>query len=96
MEGQERLELSTPCLRGRCSNQLSYWPTIDKKVLTQYSGAVRPRKVVRAPGALLYFSAVNASDRQLSYWPVTRAIIAYMSINVKCYDAKKLFVAGDW
>ena len=26
MEGQERLELSTPCLRGRCSNQLSYWP----------------------------------------------------------------------
>ena len=28
MEGQERLELSTPCLRGRCSNQLSYWPII--------------------------------------------------------------------
>ena len=27
LEGQERLELSTPCLRGRCSNQLSYWPT---------------------------------------------------------------------
>gem|GEM_PF-5983913 len=26
LEGQERLELSTPCLRGRCSNQLSYWP----------------------------------------------------------------------
>ena len=26
VEGQERLELSTPCLRGRCSNQLSYWP----------------------------------------------------------------------
>lgn len=29
MEGQERLELSTPCLRGRCSNQLSYWPASE-------------------------------------------------------------------
>ena len=27
MEGQVGLEPTTPCLRGRCSNQLSYWPT---------------------------------------------------------------------
>ncbi len=26
LEGQEGLEPSTPCLKGRCSNQLSYWP----------------------------------------------------------------------
>ena len=26
MEGQVGLEPTTPCLRGRCSNQLSYWP----------------------------------------------------------------------
>jgi DNA invertase Pin-like site-specific DNA recombinase len=27
MEGQMGLEPMTPCLKGRCSNQLSYWPT---------------------------------------------------------------------
>ena len=27
LEGQRGLEPRTPCLRGRCSNQLSYWPT---------------------------------------------------------------------
>ena len=28
MEGQVGLEPTTPCLRGRCSNQLSYWPIL--------------------------------------------------------------------
>ncbi len=27
MEGPVRLELTTPCLKGRCSNQLSYGPS---------------------------------------------------------------------
>ena len=26
LEGQMGLEPMTPCLKGRCSNQLSYWP----------------------------------------------------------------------
>jgi hypothetical protein len=26
LEGPVRLELTTPCLKGRCSNQLSYGP----------------------------------------------------------------------
>jgi len=29
MEDQEGLEPSTPCLRGRCSNQLSYWSVLS-------------------------------------------------------------------
>ena len=28
MEGPVRLELTTPCLKGRCSNQLSYGPLL--------------------------------------------------------------------
>ena len=27
VEGQVGLEPTTPCLKGRCSNRLSYWPT---------------------------------------------------------------------
>ena len=30
MEGQLGLEPRTPCLKGRCSNQLSYWPSSEK------------------------------------------------------------------
>lgn len=30
LEGPVRLELTTPCLKGRCSNQLSYGPKVVK------------------------------------------------------------------
>ena len=32
MEGPVRLELTTPCLKGRCSNQLSYGPLKMRKI----------------------------------------------------------------
>ena len=37
MEGQEGLEHSTFCLRGRRSNQLSYWPTSQCDASLRYA-----------------------------------------------------------
>ena len=37
MEGLMGLEPMTPCLKGRCSNQLSYRPTHDKSNYIKYN-----------------------------------------------------------
>ncbi len=44
MEGQVGLEPTTPCLRGRCSNQLSYWPMYGRthKTLANYLCFCKP------------------------------------------------------
>jgi hypothetical protein len=36
LEGQLGLEPRTLCLRGRCSNQLSYWPISGTRTIIQY------------------------------------------------------------
>ena len=51
LEGQERLELSTPCLRGRCSNQLSYWPVMLCKKYVLNVRREPPSSLASAPGA---------------------------------------------
>jgi hypothetical protein len=48
LEGPVRLELTTPCLRGRCSNQLSYGPATGANItdteafVNASSGALSP------------------------------------------------------
>jgi hypothetical protein len=62
LEGQLGLEPRTPCLRGRCSNQLSYWPV----VIMECACSTLPKScvcnVVRAL-VLYYFTLRQLADR---------------------------------
>jgi hypothetical protein len=69
LEGQERLELSTPCLRGRCSNQLSYWP--ESMFCVKYCSECKFGS--RAP--CLFSSCRGVATGQLSYWPESVNIV---------------------
>ena len=78
LEGQERLELSTPCLRGRCSNQLSYWPIV-------YCSECAPAFSAGESTVLIYPLAQGAIAAwcELSYGPITSANIPEALLSVK-------------
>jgi hypothetical protein len=52
LEGQVGLEPTTPCLKGRCSNRLSYWPG---KKLTPYIIQIYREKSINPSGLVLNF-----------------------------------------
>ena len=64
------LEPTTPCLKGRCSNQLSYGPVEWIVVECADTGCIaEPCVEVRALGALLTLLG-SRLGQQLSYGPV--------------------------
>ena len=85
MEGQERLELSTPCLRGRCSNQLSYWPVMLCKKYVLNMQREPSSSLVRAPGAYTLLG-----DKRL------RQAAELLARDSKNYTKSPLFWQVDW
>ena len=58
MVSRERLELSTPCLRGRCSNQLSYRPWYTRQDSNLRPLGSKPSTLIRwATGAYRWIIA---------------------------------------
>ena len=66
MEGPVGLEPTTPCLKGRCSNQLSYGP---KYIVNVYDDSYAQVNMYLVRAA--YFLSCRAEAlRQLSYGPI--------------------------
>lgn len=69
MEGPLGLEPRTPCLKGRCSNQLSYGPELYKDIILQ--GCLSMFAFARGLGK----KQVNQRDHQPSRYDVDAILI---------------------
>ena len=74
MEGPLGLEPRTPCLKGRCSNQLSYGPA--------YSRAIRKQKIAYAANIYYRFNLL-LSMRSFFISPMTFGLARQQYIH-KC------------